>query len=67
MCIQKDGYVQAQSRRDIPELALISSTYHNGKLILAASEMKDLIVPLNLKLDKDSQTKKTMIQSVFLS
>ena len=62
---KKDGLTQAQSRRQISQLALVSTRIYNGNLILEAPGVNPLTVPLDIKLNQTTDTFKTKLKWVI--
>ena len=55
VCVAQNGFVQAQSRREMPRLALITTSYYGNSLHLDAPGMKSLRVLLGIKPDKNTK------------
>ncbi len=57
VCVKKDGIFQAQSRRDLPRLAVVSTSYYGNAVHLDVPGMDSLSIPLNGTNDKSKIVK----------
>ncbi len=62
VCLQKRDFAQAQARRQLPTLALVTTRRHGGRLLLEAPGMEPLSVPLNPPLDRATGVTRTNIK-----